>query len=474
MADALATSRYTFRVALTEGFALYNASTGSVLRLEGRDADELSALLSGDRTLIPLGALGETLTTRLRRNGFLVDPDFDEIAAVQERYWAARGNAPVVLVVTTTMDCNLGCYYCYESRSSDALAVGDVNTLVGIAAERLGRHGKRTLHVDWYGGEPLMNLDFMEKASLALQSFCVGEGVKFHASIVSNGTRWPADIGSFVVRHKIRQVQISFDGMQANHDRRRRYRAGYRTPADTSSFEQAAALVDNLLLHTRVDIRFNADHGNASDLPDFISFASARGWLDAPYRCVVVVAKLSAYSERSAFLQPHELSQEQFDELQKIASRMLPCESQDDQDLVAGLPHPRTSVCGALAPDSAVIGADGLEYRCGLQVGERHRAVGRLGSQLTVLGQSDAFTDRAWWDEFDPTTLPTCSRCSFLPVCWGGCPKRHLDGSRTDIDAEGRFWRRNLLRMIARGLGEDSFVDQELADADQFRHTDVT
>lgn len=166
--------------------------------------------------------------------------------------------------------------------------------------------------------------------------------------------------------------------MQANHDRRRRYRSGHREPDNPSSFQRSAALVDSLLLHTRVDIRFNADHGNAGDLPDFIRFASARGWFDAPFRCVVVVAKLSAYSDRSAFLRPHELDLKQFDELQRIAREMLPPGSQDDQDLVAGLPHPRTSVCGALAPDSAVVGADGLEYRCGLQVGERHRAVGSL------------------------------------------------------------------------------------------------
>jgi hypothetical protein len=66
------------------------------------------------------------------------------------------------------------------------------------------------------------------------------------------------------------------------------------------------------------------------------------------------------------------------DQLQQTARQLLPAQAQDDQDMVAGLPHPRTSVCGALAGDSAVVGADGLEYMCGLQVGEQHRAVGRF------------------------------------------------------------------------------------------------
>jgi uncharacterized protein len=468
MGNDLVPSRYTFRVKLTDGFALYNASSGSTLLLEGPDADELSALLSGDRQLIDTDAIGDSLTARLRRTGFLVEADFDEIGPIRERYWAARGNTPVSLVVTTTMECNLGCYYCYESRTDDALTVQDAEGLVEVAAERLRRRAKRHLHIDWYGGEPLMNQDFLEQGSAAIQAFCAAEGVRYDASIVSNGTRWPEDVAAFVARHRIRQAQISFDGMRPNHDRRRRFRAGYRSSAADSSFDRAAQLVDRLVQHTRVDIRFNADHGNADDLPDFIEFARGRGWFDAPFRCVLVVAKLSAYSDRSAFLRPHELDDQRFDELQQTARQLLPARAQDDQDMVAGLPHPRTSVCGALADDSAVVGADGLEYRCGLQVGEQHRAVGRLRPLLPLVDRTDSeFPDRNWWATFDPTIQATCSRCSFLPVCWGGCPKRHLDGSGTD--AEGRFWRTNLPRMIASGVGREPAGQQAFSEADQFR-----
>ncbi|MCF3106959.1 radical SAM protein [Streptomyces roseoverticillatus] len=469
----LATSRYTFRVPLADGYALYHASTGSVLHMQGEDADELTALLSGPRAVIPPGALGPTLTARLRRTGFLVESGFDELAVVRERYWNARGNAPVVLLVTTTMDCNLGCYYCYESRSGDALNVNDVEGLVAVARDRLARQGKRSLHIDWYGGEPLMNLAFMEQASAALQEFCASEGVAYHASVVSNGTRWPDDLAVFVSRHRIRQVQISFDGLQANHDRRRRYRPGYRGPEDTSSFDQALRLVDGLLQHTRVDVRYNADHGNAGDLRGFIELAGRRGWFGAPHRCVLTVAKLSAYSDRSAFLRPHELTPGEFEELQELAKRLLPEKAQDDQDIVQGFPHPKTSVCGALAPDSAVIGADGLEYRCGLQVGEPHRAVGRLPVRrnlpLLHAGPSPAPGEGEWWDAFDPTTLPTCSRCSFLPVCWGGCPKRHLDDSPADIANEGRYWRVNLPAQIAAGFGERAQEGFAFSETDQFR-----
>jgi uncharacterized protein len=123
-------------------------------------------------------------------------------------------------------------------------------------------------------------------------------------------------------------------------------------------------------------------------------------------------------------------------------------------------------VCGALANDSAVIGADGGLFRCGLQVGEQHRRVGRLEHPDVrflpmVSDQRSAIEpDREWWATFDPTQLPTCSRCSFLPVCWAGCPKRHLDGDRQAIEEQGAYWRRNLGRLVAEGTGE--FLDHDL------------
>jgi uncharacterized protein len=316
------------------------------------------------------------------------------------------------------MECNLGCYYCYESRSPEALRATDTDRIVAIARERLGRRSKRSLHVDWYGGEPLLNVELIEAASTALQGVCAEEGVSYHASVVSNGTLWPRDVGGFVGRHKLRQVQITFDGLKANHDKRRHYRAHHRPTRDASSFDRAVRLVDRLLAHTRVDLRFNADPDNVDDFPAFLALAHERGWFDALFRCVVMPARLQAFSERSEFMRRRELTDEQFDALQAEARRCLPPAAQDDQDVVDGYPVPMTSVCGALAHDSAVIGADGLEYRCGLQVGERHHAVGRLGQD----DDGADFPDRSWWSAFDPTEQPTSRAARSCPCAGAAAP----------------------------------------------------
>jgi uncharacterized protein len=460
------TSRYNFNVPLKSAYFLFNTSTGALISFTGSDAAELSRLLSGKPKLISGNHFDINILNQLRRNGFLVNPEFDELQEIRERYHTARGNTPIVLTLTTTMDCNLSCYYCYESRSKHHLEIKNIDQVLDTAWKLLQQSKKKSLHIDWFGGEPLMNLEFLHHASIALQKLCEDNNIKYSASVISNGTCWPAEVGSFIRNHKIRQVQISFDGLRENHNRRRRYRKDYLTDTNMSSFDEAVSLVDKLLNYVRVDLRFNMDSGNTDDFLDFIDFAKSRKWFDAPFKCILYPAKLAAYSERSEFMRQKELPTNEFDSLFALALERLPATFMDEFNNPKLLPKPKTSVCAALANNSVVIGSDGLEYRCCLQVGETNHAVGKIGMQAS----NESFPDKIWWENFDPTTLPNCSRCSFLPICWGGCPKAHLDVSSYETDEYGLFWRKYLPGMIANSIKEAEMEGFAYGEDDQFRY----
>jgi uncharacterized protein len=462
----LRSSRYNFYVPLSDCGVLYNARTGASIRLAGSDVAALAELLCGPPQPVPLRVVPSALVPALQCGGFLVDEAFDELAAIREQYWLARGRTPMVLTLTTTQDCNLGCYYCYESRSGAALQASDIPAIVDWARERLNTSAKDSIHVDWYGGEPLLNLEFVESASAALQDLCANLKVSYSASIISNGTSWPNDSQAFVARHRIRQVQISFDGQKENHDKRRRYRRGRAPEPGTSSFEQAVEVVNQLLNVVRVDLRFNADRGNHGDLESFIEFCRSRGWFDRPFPCVFQLARISDYSERSDFLSRTKLTEEEFEVVRERARASLPENILDETTSRSIYPLPRTSVCAALAQDSIVVGADGNHYRCGLQVGEKNRPVAIRDVDQRMKPGADA----AWWDGFDPTMQPNCSQCSFLPVCWGGCPKKHLEGDRDSLHEQSLFWRKALPQKIAWRFGVPLAVSTfSFSERDQFR-----
>ena len=238
----------------------------------------------------------------------------------------------------------------------------------------------------------------------------------------------------------------------------------------------AANLVGTLLHHVRVDVRFNSDKGNAKDMLAFLDFANENGWFSKPFPAVFQPARIAAYSDKSAFMQRHQLSLEAFDALRAQARKHLPeTVLIEESEVPDGYPYPKTSVCAALAEDSFVVGADGQEYRCGLQVSERHRAVGaltksKLGSiPVVALEASGEASQGSWWAHYDPTAQTKCSRCSFLPICLGGCPKKHLENDTKALAEQCAYWRTNLPRLIGRAADTDIRAGTCYCDDDQIR-----
>ena len=110
-----------------------------------------------------------------------------------------------------------------------------------------------------------------------------------------------------------------------------------------------------------------------------------------------------------------------------------------------------------------------------MQVGETERTVAALEDKsmiyaLPIVNQpsNTEYADDAWWNAFDPAALPSCSKCSFLPICWGGCPKKHLEKDQHALDEQGKYWRMNLPKQIAKRFGETG-IEMEYLEEDQFR-----
>jgi uncharacterized protein len=460
-------SAYNFAFPIDNGsWLLFNARTGRMLDLTGPQAPQLARSLTGAAEEEEIAIDRESLRS-LTSQEFMIEDTFDELAAIRSMYWKARADAPAVVTITTTLDCNLGCFYCYEERSADSLQREDLPAILLRIRSLLEGSTRRSLHVDWYGGEPTLNLSFLESASLAIQDLCSVMGIRYSASIISNGTAWPEDVEQFIQRHRIRQVQITFDGMRAHHNRRRRFTQ--RADSQRSSFDEASLLISRLVDVCKVDIRYNVDHLNAQDFVPFAEFARTQGWFDAKYQATFQPARVAGYTEKSRFVAKIGLTDDEFHRLKRQVSPLLPPEAMVEPETPSGYAAPKTSVCAALSNHAIVIGADRRLYRCGLQVSEPGRAVGPLASGVfRILDNESASSDERWWAEFDPTTLPTCSVCSFLPICLGSCPKKQLERDKATLDAQSLYWRTHLPRLICKTANIPE-VAWQFTEQDQFR-----
>jgi len=121
-------------------------------------------------------------------------------------------------------DCNLRCAYCFADTGDFHLAErGLLSFEVGKAALDwlVARSGsRRTLEVDFFGGEPLMNFAVVRRLVAYGRMLEEPRGKRFLFTLTTNGLALNDEIMDFINR-EMHNVVLSIDGRQEVHDRMR-------------------------------------------------------------------------------------------------------------------------------------------------------------------------------------------------------------------------------------------------------------
>jgi len=129
--------------------------------------------------------------------------------------------------------CNLSCDYCFAGqgryRGQSALMNEETATrAIDFLIENSGpRHN---LEVDFFGGEPLMNLDVIKKTVSYARSREESSDKNFRFTLTTNGVLLDDDVTQFCNR-EISNVVISLDGRPEINDARR------KTPDGKGSYD---------------------------------------------------------------------------------------------------------------------------------------------------------------------------------------------------------------------------------------------
>ena len=127
------------------------------------------------------------------------------------------------LCMNISHDCDLTCGYCFAQQGdfggertfmTDETATGAIDCLVDQAKTSL-------LAVDFFGGEPLLNLPAMEAAVARCRDWERRKDVRFIFTVTTNGTLLDGPVREFLDRESIRVV-LSLDGRPEVHDRFRK------------------------------------------------------------------------------------------------------------------------------------------------------------------------------------------------------------------------------------------------------------
>jgi uncharacterized protein len=228
------TSHFSFSIPVIEHdeTIIFNSLTGGTMTLSNHE-EKLFNKLSGLNSFKLeefLPSEQNILTTWIDKD-YIVDKETDESDFCKKTinsYLNKRGklkSETLSFTILPTDACNMACAYCFENKKkSKVLDDKKIEQLEVFIENILNKDKERTLkklHIVWYGGEPLLGKDAIEKLSQKFNTICNKYNLKYSSTMITNGILLTPEMWSFLQKYNINDVQITIDGIKEIHDKRR-------------------------------------------------------------------------------------------------------------------------------------------------------------------------------------------------------------------------------------------------------------
>jgi uncharacterized protein len=243
---------------------------------------------------------------------------------------------------------------------------GVVRGLVALLAARAPK--LESLMLGWFGGEPLLARDLIEKILVAVRELRrLHPQLAFSSDITTNAWGLTRPVFDQLVELGVTQFQIAFDGPRDAHDRKRVLAGGGGT------FDRVWG---NLLAlrdapgEFSILVRLHADQDNLSDLRRFLGEYEESFGADRRFRLFIrPLSRLGGPNDAALHVLEPEQERDAIGLLRRQAA---------GRDLGLFNPCETTTICYAARGNSFVIRADGRVNKCTVALEHPENQVGRL------------------------------------------------------------------------------------------------
>ena len=390
------------------GYFLYNALSGRLLQLDEAHY-RLSEIIRAQGK--HLGDKDMKFTEMLVNYGFLMDKENEKLLLTYKREQRDRlcaDQSRLILSICPTLACNFKCSYCFESfkRDNKVMSRKTIDQLINF----IRQHKKcRELFVTWYGGEPTMAFDVIETLT---ERFLEIFPQYNHATLITNAYLLYREKVEKLNKLKISCVQVTLDGPEPIHDRRRTLTNG--TPTYNKILENLDILLNSSYSGTCV-IRVNVNRHNQDIFPSFCSELLNR-YPNKP---------LSVYAAR--LTAPERYSSAHSDNIECNEWATFIAREDCRYGFIPGkegFPDSnQLKICTAFLDTGYVVAPDGALYKCLKDVGIKDMIIGSVYSNdlkcqgsITQLYQTTG----------DPFLDSKCTECPAFPICDEGCANQRI------------------------------------------------
>ncbi len=388
-------NKYQTFVEIPQGFVYYNALNNSYLVLSKR-LHELYQTLP----LVELEHTHTKLYDTLRKNEFIVDEVLGEYELAQFNRLLGRFNKNEYdVTLNTTLDCNLNCWYCYESKIKESKVTLSILHLIKKNIEnKYAAEPFSILKMNFFGGEPLMEFDTIKELLIFTKSFTEERKIKLVVAFTTNLTLLTHEMIELLKDYQV-SFQITLDGYKEKHNKVR----FFKNDKASGSYDliiQNIYKIMNDIPKSHIYIRVNFDNKTLLHIDDILSDIDH---LDRG-RSTIILRKVWQVN-------PIEIDKS------LIKNTLLTIISKGF--FVDYFALPRVKPCFAEKVNQVLFNYDGKIFKCStIENFDDKHSEGILEDDGNIV-----------WNKMDVVNkilyIPSkeCSECSIYPACYGPCSK---------------------------------------------------
>jgi uncharacterized protein len=422
-------SRYNIfsKIRKSENYFILNLLTGNADILSPEEAAKTALLQKGSEVR------DEDFINELTLKGYISDEDLEK-SLYRRKYLDfidSRDNEEIQLFFITNYSCNFACSYCYQDQYNNPKQELSTELIDSFFQYINSEFAGKKKYITVFGGEPLLNSDKQKK--LISQFISKANESELDVCFVTNGYTLEEYI-PILRTGRIREIQVTLDGTETVHNKRRFLKSGDGT------FKNITSGIDSCLANNiNVNLRMVIDKENIEDLPGLSKFAIDRGWTKSLYfktqlgrnyelhHCQSANDKL--YTRISMYERIYELVGEYpyITEFYKPAYSVAKFISENGT-----LPDPLFDSCPACKTEWA-FDYTGTIYPCTATVGKSDEVIGTFYPVITR--KSEIIRE---WERRDVTSIEKCTECSNQLACGGGCGSVAKNNNGTICSADCR------------------------------------
>lgn len=400
-------SRFNMRTDDKNGnLLLVNTYSNKFIRVPKEDKTIISDILRKPNEALHDHPAFQELLTR----GFIVEKSVDEFKRAELLHGETIANSDhLSLTLLPNEDCNFRCTYCYESFAKNFMQEWVQTGIIKYLEKNLHRY--RSLHINWFGGEPLTAMPIIEKLSEQIIDLCRKHRVYYVSNMTTNGYNLTLNNFKKLLKYRVNQFQITVDGIEETHNSTRIRMDGANT------FERIVRNLKTIRDEVKnqkfeIIIRGNINRAVLDSIDQYSDFLAEEFGHDPRFALHwVPVGNWGGEVIDNAKLCTHD---------DMVGSMLETAEKGASYHFYQRQMQAGNSVCYASKRNNYIIGSDGIIYKCTIAFEDEANHVGMITENGTMHLDKDRF---ALWVTGHEGSDAGCQKCFFRPSCQGAaCP----------------------------------------------------